>query len=88
MGYYVNPEDGRSKEQWLEDEGELINYNQAAYLLTEGDRLPVCLVDNGFFTAAGIGYCLAEVEEFQRPCGRPKKWYSVPRKALELWYKE
>jgi hypothetical protein len=67
-----------SKEQFLAQHGIPCSMPGP---ITE-DHLPVCLVDNGFFTAAGVGYCQSEVEAFQYPDGRPKKWFMVSRENL------
>jgi len=84
MGYYINPTD-MTKEDFLCQHGTPIMGKEAYVNITE-DRLPVCLVDNGFFTAAGIAYSAGEVDVFLHPDGRPKKWFSVPRAALKPWY--
>ena len=39
------------------------------------DLLPVVLVNNGFFTAAGIAFCARERDCFLSDDGRPKKYY-------------
>lgn len=78
MGYYVNPRD-RSKEQWLAENGEPTN---GPCEITE-EHLPVVLVDNGPFTAAGVGFDAREIEAFTLPHDRrPKQWFKVPRSAL------
>ena len=100
MGAYVNPI-GEEKEVWLEREGNLITEHEAAtwdwldWGEEHKERFPVCLVDNGPFTAAGIGFCQKEIDEFIDLSDlRPRKWYSVPiDKLLEssdlkyLWSK-
>ena len=77
MGCYINPQD-ISKEQFLADHGVPCSTPGP---ITE-DYLPVCLVNNGFFTAAGVAYSQGEVEAFQYPDGRPKKWFMVSRENL------
>lgn len=85
MGFYINPRD-MSKEDWLTLYGSPI---QSSIHLTDalfgswkspdGDpMLPVCLVDNGAFTAAAVGIDAAEVNEFMRSDGRRKRWFFVP----------
>lgn len=75
MGYYINPKDGSSKEAWLAAHAQEISEDLALQVDTNGDSLPVCLVDNGRFTAAGIGYYPGEVAAFADRDGRPKRWY-------------
>lgn len=38
----------------------------------------ICVVDNGFFAAAGYAYCEAEWNEFRREDGRHKVWLTHP----------
>ncbi|MCK9462605.1 MAG: hypothetical protein M0R80_23550 [Proteobacteria bacterium] len=64
MGYYVNPPN-RSKEAFLAEKG-IPAINPKWEDVPEG-FLPVCLVDNGPFTAAGICYCEAELQCFSDP---------------------
>ena len=82
MGYYINPSN-ESKEAFLMREGEATDgptYPTATHL-------PVCWVDNGAFTAAGIGFSSAEVEAFNVPGDkRHKKWFRVPRAKLVPMY--
>jgi len=79
MGYYINPR-GETKEAWLARYGYPIpgpNFNIAS-----SDAF-VCLVDNGAFTAAAIGFSAREVEAFNLPTDqRPKQWFSVNKKKL------
>ena len=49
---------------------------------TEG-FLPVVLVDNGMFTAAGVAFSKRDLEEFISPTDlRQKKYYLVPTDKL------
>lgn len=38
----------------------------------------VCVINNGFFAAAGYAYDEEEYQEFKRPDGRQKMWLKVP----------
>lgn len=81
MGYYINPKDC-SKETWLINNGirttEIV-IREKAYT---NNLVPVCWVDNGDFTAAGIAYDDMECGAFLHPDPRPKLWYLVERAKL------
>lgn len=81
MGYYIDPKDG-TKESWLHENGKLIK-NSEVKEHNAGDQVLVCLVDNGFFTAAGIAYDNRERDAFLIPDPRPKQWYLVDRDLLK-----
>jgi hypothetical protein len=80
MGYYINPPD-MTKEQWLKLHGDevTVGYVQRN---TDANLVPVCLVDNGSHTAAGIAYDKRELEAFLYPDSRPKRWFMVAREKL------
>lgn len=76
MGAYINP-NGVSKQDWLEAHGIEMTENDC---LEEADytaTMPVCLVNNGAFLAAAVGYKLEEAKYFAEPDGRPKQWFLV-----------
>ena len=81
MGLYLNPLD-ESKETWLHKHGMLTT---AKELTEEYDKLrsegmiPVILVNNGAFTAAGIGFDQRETSDFCDPMDhRRKLFYKAP----------
>jgi len=84
MGYYINPKDC-SKEIWLDNHSSDLpnltppNWEKLQKEIDHGNHLlPVCLVNNGPFTAAGICYNQRELEEFSDPRDyRSKLWYLV-----------
>ena len=78
MGYYINPE-GTSKELWLREHGTPISAAEALSHDPTGPSLPVCLVDNGAFTAAGIGYDPTRGRGFRIPGWTEKKWCLVSK---------
>jgi hypothetical protein len=84
MGFYINPQSG-TKEEWLSKCGRRIIIDLFSFEEYK-EYLPVCLVDNGPFTAAGICYNECELDAFSDPMdSRPKKWYVVPTyKLLEV----
>lgn len=80
MGCYVNPP-GQNKEQWLAQFGRRTTGPEPV----TATHCPVCLVDNGLFTAAGVGFCEEEVQAFLYPDGgrqRQRVWFLVPREEL------
>lgn len=80
MGFYINPKDGTSKEQWLDTHGKRIPRPDKH---REGSSIAICLVDNGAFTAAAIAYNQRELEAFQYPGDyRRKQWWHVPEASL------
>lgn len=86
MGYYINPPD-MSKEEFLEKKGKRLSTDGAKSFDFVGDRLPVCLVDNGWMTAAGIAFDARERDVFADPKDpRPKEWFSVARTDLKPYY--
>jgi len=76
MGMYINPETG-TKDEWLENHGALVTEEafKSIQYDTLNNCLPVCLVDNGFFTAAGIAFNESERDIFANDDGRPKRYY-------------
>lgn len=84
MGMYINPE-GMTKETWLKDKGIPLPPGDEPKKLADAPEgyLPVCLVVNAGFTAAGICFSDDELEAFQRPDDlRPKLWLVVPYEDL------
>jgi hypothetical protein len=86
MGLYINPSD-MTKEVWLLDNGTMITSSDAKNFSYRNDNkfLPVCLVDNGWMTAAGIAYCASERDAFLESARdhRPKQWFLVAKEKLE-----
>jgi hypothetical protein len=81
MGAYINPVN-QSKESWLKEHGEAIDEAPKSFDERMKLELPVCLVDNGPFTAAGIAFDERELQAFTYPDHRPKQWYWVSTKKL------
>lgn len=81
MGFYINVPD-MSKEDWLEKNGVEVDPAPEVHM-DEQNRVAVCLVDNGWMTAAGIAYDRKELDAFKMPDGRPKTWYLVGASLLE-----
>lgn len=74
MGCYINPR-SETKEDFLRAKGERCLGVPAVNL--KEDKLAVCLVNNGPFTAAAVAFSQRELEEFAREDGRPKAWFYV-----------
>lgn len=88
MGFYIDPPD-EDKESFLSREGKPITETAAKAFAFTGDSLPVCLVDNGPFTAAGIAIDARERDHFARDTDpRPRQWYIVPKAKLSPYYQE
>lgn len=93
MGIYINPKE-MTKEEWLEQNGVLIPENA----IRDTDEktfkkiwpvLPVCLVDNGPFTAAGIGFSFQETRRwFYENDFRPKLIFFVNFERLKKFLLE
>lgn len=84
MGYYINPKAG-SKESFLRNNAVALDEAPSADDIDwqKKDVLPVCLVDNGMFNAAGIAYSPGELEAFDLPDDdRPKSWFLIETKLL------
>ena len=94
MGAYINPEK-ESKESFLDREGVCLDLvigsiREGKFFLLDDcfveaakDRLYVCLVDSGTFTAAAILYSSNEVKYVVESMdNRPKSWYIIDRSKL------
>lgn len=84
MGIYINPKD-TSKEAWLEDNaiGKFPLQEPPPWPAQDEGWLPVALVDNGGFTAAGICFSKDEYDVFSSDIsGRPILWFRVPTARL------
>lgn len=81
MGTYVNPTN-ETKESFLTREGEFF---PSAPIFEEipDNKLLVCLIDNGFFTAAGLLYSKNEYSAFtDRADKRNKMFFLVEKSKL------
>ena len=77
----MNPPN-ETKESWLKANGKLIGPPKASEFDFTGNDWPVCLVDNGMFTAAAIAFNNEELQVFLQEDGRPKVWLLVSREKL------
>lgn len=77
MGCYVNPSN-QSKEEFLNQKGEEVSLIHANWGNIPEGFLPVILVNNGPFTAAGVAFSKSEFEAFTMPNDyRPKQMFLV-----------
>lgn len=87
MGFYINPQNS-TKENWLKDNGTKLDHLPPTHIDGKGN-IAVCLVDNGWMTAAGIAYSQDELDAFSGKhdsrAMRKREWYYVPiAKVLEV----
>lgn len=76
MGEYLNPPE--DKLLWLLKNAQIVEEDQQQFVDPATDKVAVCLVDNGAFTAAAVAYSEREFREFNRPTDiRPKLWFVV-----------
>jgi hypothetical protein len=71
-----------SKEDWLLSNSLMVSSSPPQW--DESKKvLPVCLVNNGLFTAAGIAFSKDELQAFCVPSDRrPKRWFTVETEKL------
>ena len=83
MGFYVNPLT-ESKEDFLKREGMVAPSSpKITWDSVPKGYLPVVLLNNGFFTAAGIAYCESELDAFTRlDDQRPRQIFIVKVEKL------
>ena len=78
MGYYIETNGRKGKAKWLVDNAKAIVIREPVD--GTADMIPVCVVDNGAFEAAGIAFDARELAVFADPNDeRERKWLSVPR---------
>jgi hypothetical protein len=81
MGFYVNPTN-EEKEFFLDREG--LEVPEADWENIPKDSVPVILINNGMFSAAGIAYDEDEYEVFtNKEDRRPKKIFIVKKSKLK-----
>ncbi len=75
MGYYINEINGKPIGRSFTS--KCASLIQAGAIETDVKFKSdlVCVVDNGFFAAAGYCYNESEFDAFNTPDGREKKWF-------------
>lgn len=83
MGFYINPTN-MTKENWLKDNSVAVMFSPPDWkTVREKNLIPVCLVNNGPFNAAGICYSEREMNAFNLPTDeREKVWCIVPQEKI------
>lgn len=82
MGMYINP-NGMTKESWLAKNGTPVKNKDLENFDWNSDEVPVALMDNGMFTAAGVCYNQREFAVFNSDDGRRKIWFTVSKEKLK-----
>lgn len=82
MGLYINPPD-MTKEAFLKKHGKKIDNEEVMNFDYGNGEVPVCVMFNLGFTAAGVAYDHRERDAFMYPDGRLKIWFSVPVEVLD-----
>lgn len=82
MGVYIDPTDGSDKLDWLLENGSPVTLDFVRSFEYSKETLPVCLVDNGPFMAAGVGFNREESSRFMGNDGRPKRWFLVNKEVM------
>lgn len=83
MGLYINPSD-QSKERWLRHNASQLLTHRPQWSDIPEDKMVVCLVNNGPFTAAAVCYNERELEGFGSPTDqRQKDWLLVDKDKLK-----
>lgn len=78
MGYYIETGYPIRKVQWLIDNTKAVR--TAEPVAGTAEMIPVCVIDNGAFEAAGIAFDARELAVFaDLNDERERKWLSVPR---------
>ena len=84
MGLYINPPT-MTKEEFLAAHAERVTEQRIQKFLFDPDKmaLPLCLVDNGNFTALAVGFDKQETLRWHdKRDFRPKKFYIICKNVL------
>ena len=83
MGYYIN-QTSTGKALPSVNKAQFLLDNEPGTTKVDGKSFQenlVCVVENGFFDAAGYCYSDQEYEDWKHPDGRRRTWLVVPSAA-------
>lgn len=81
MGYYIETEAHKNKAKWLIENAKAQLCNRSA--VGTSDMVPVVVMDNGAFEAAGIAFDAEELAVFTDANDRrPRMYLLVPREEV------
>lgn len=90
MGYYIETDSNKNKASWIISNmrGKKVTKQEAevkGFQNIDGElHIPVVVLDNGPFEAAGIAYSKREFDAFTRPSDfRPKTYLLVPLSDIQ-----
>jgi len=84
MGYYINFKD-KTKEEFLDARAIEMQTKEDVLNMCEHDKgfVPVVLIDNGGFTAAGVAFSRDELDAFTEDNDpRPRRFYVIKTSIL------
>ena len=89
MGLYLNP----SNQTGTHDKLDIISRTKGVAQITLGhfaahipgaeNKWGVCIIDNGYFNAAGVAFNISEREAFVSTQGRPKQFFLASFDAIK-----
>lgn len=81
MGYYIETDSATNKAAWLVANARGVIMPGPVPAPTP-DIIPVVVMHNGYFEAAGIAFNAKELASFAHPDGRHKEYLLVPREEV------
>jgi hypothetical protein len=80
MGFYIETPMDKGKADFLIQNHRAQEIHPP--IVANGEMIPVCVVDNGPFEAAGIAFDRGEVDVFLGGSPRPKRWLLMPLEEI------
>lgn len=81
MGYYIETPHSQRKAQQIVDLHNA-KIELGPFFDPTGDRVGICVVENGPFDAAAVAFSKEEMEAFSGNDGRAKTWLSLPKETV------